>query len=115
METAKLLETGFSTADAEYPEIMQVNGELTIRFTDWQERLVEIRFEDAIAFKWQIAEILLDGERNDCSYEVLNSAWIEAHKNHEDLEEDDKYKHFRFNFNAMGQFEVIALGFTPET
>lgn len=67
MQIAKKIEPGFSTADAEYPEIMQKDGDLSLCFKDWQERLIVVFFSDAIAFKWQMAESFLEGERDDCS------------------------------------------------
>ena len=80
MQIANLIEPGFSTADAEYPEIKQEDGDLTLRFKDWQEKLVEVFFGDAIAFKWQMAESFLANERDDCSYEIEGSEWLELHR-----------------------------------
>ncbi len=43
-ETARLLEPGFSVADAGYPDFTLKDGTLTVEFTDWQERRVRVRF-----------------------------------------------------------------------
>jgi hypothetical protein len=115
MEIAKPIEPGFSTADAESPEIRQEDGDVRLRFKDWQERIVEVFFADAIAHKWESIESFYEGERNDSSYEILGSSWIAEHVQQRIIKESAGYKHYKLNFNAWGQFEVLAKGYTTKT
>lgn len=115
MQIANKIDPGFSTADAEYPEIKQEDGDLTLRFKDWQENTVEVFFGEAIAFKWQMAESLLANERDDCSYEIEESEWLELHRKQGEFGPSEDFKHYKFNFNAIGQFEVLALCYTVKT
>ena len=112
IQIAKLIETGFSTADAEFPEIHQVDGDVVLSFRDWQERLVEVFFSDHIAFRWQMAEILQDKEKDDSCYEILNSSWIDLHIKQGIISQSEEYKHYKFNFNSCGQFEILAQSYT---
>ncbi|WP_415889829.1 hypothetical protein ACMXYV_00485 [Neptuniibacter sp. SY11_33] len=114
MQIAKQIEPGFSTADAEYPVIRQEDGDLTLCFKDWQENSVEVFFGDVIAFKWQMVESFLANERDDCSYEIEGSEWLDLHRKQGEVESEE-YKHYKFNFNAIGQFEVLALCYIVKT
>jgi hypothetical protein len=115
MESAKLIQPGFSTADAEYPEIHQVDGDVILKFKDWQEKKVEVFFADPIAFKWQMAERFFEGERDDSSYEIADSEWLRLHLSQSAISENEDYKHYKFNFNGCGQFEILALSYTVKT
>ncbi|MFA0294330.1 hypothetical protein AB4487_23580, partial [Vibrio splendidus] len=115
LEIAKLIDTGFSTADAEYPEIFQVDGDVILKFRDWREEKVEIFFADPIAMKWQMAESSLNGERCDSCYEIEQSNWLKLHIDQDEVSESEGYKHFKFNFNEIGQFEVLALNYQLKT
>ena len=112
MQVTQKIDPGFSTADAEYPEIKQVDGDLTLYFKDWKERLIEVFFGDTIAFKWQMAESFLEEERNDSSYKIENSDWLRLHVKQGIIGSNEGYNHYKFNFNDIGQFEVIALCYT---
>ena len=111
LEIAKLIETGFSTADAEYPEILQIEGDVILKFRDWREEKVEVFFADPIAMKWQMAESFLNGERYDSCYEIEQSNWLKLHIDQDEVSESEGYKHFKFNFNENGQFEILALSY----
>lgn len=115
MEIAKLIQSGFSTADAEYPQIHQEDGDVILRFKDWQEKEVEVFFADPIAFKWQMAESFHKEERDDSSYEILNSEWLALHLKQGGISESEEYRHYKFNFNGCGQFEILCLSFTVKT
>ena len=52
-ESAKLLQPGFSVADAEYPKFALQNGVLILEFLDWQESMVRVRFLDVAGVRWQ--------------------------------------------------------------
>lgn len=115
METVKLLDLGFSTADAEYPELHQEDGDLRAEFKDWQEKAIKLYFADPVAFKWQMVFDLLEGERDDCCYEICSSFWLKQHVELEVINRDEGYKHFRLNFNELGQLDVIALNIEVRT
>ncbi|WP_065188519.1 hypothetical protein [Shewanella woodyi] len=115
MERFELIDTKFSTADAEYPEITQIDGDVILKFKDWQEQDIEVFFADSIAFKWQMAEVLTPEERFDSCYEVVNSQWLQLHVDHEIISNTEGYKHYKFNFNELGVFEVLALAYTLKT
>jgi hypothetical protein len=111
LEVAKQINPGFSTADADYPEIHQVDGDLILRFKDWQERLIEVFFVAPVACKWEMLQSFLEGEGNDLSYEILNSSWLSEYVKQGIIERSEEYKHYKFNFNESGQFEVLANGY----
>ncbi len=111
MEKVRLIETGFPTADSEYPVVVADGGTLTLKFEDWQEKAIEVYLGEPVAYKWQMAESLWIGERNDSCYEVDNSTWLAAHVGQEIVSEEEKYKHYRFNFNENGNLEVLAIGY----
>ena len=115
MERAKLIDTGFSTVDAEYPVILSDGGTLTLRFEDWQENEVEIYFGEPVAFKWQMCESFLENEREDSCYEIENSKWLAEHISQSVVTKEEGYIHYKFNFNGNGQLEVLALGYMQKT
>jgi RNAse (barnase) inhibitor barstar len=108
---AQLLDPGFSTADADYPEIHLRKGDLMIRFQDWQEEIVEVWFIDSIANQWQEAQVYLEDERDDSCYEILHSCWLFDHRKQGIIDSSEDYKHYRFNFNTCGQLAVIARSY----
>ncbi len=79
MERAEIIEPGFSTADAEFPNINMDEGDLVLRFLDWQERQREVFFPDTAAFKWQMIETLIEGEEYDRSHVITESKWLAEH------------------------------------
>lgn len=115
MEKVEILDTGFSTADADSPEFTQEKGDLLLHYNDWQEKLATVFFVDTVAFKWQMALSLRDGERDDCCYKVLNSLWLQEQIEAEVIRLDEGYNHYKFNFNEIGQLEVIAQDFKLRT
>lgn len=112
IQIAKPIETGFSTADAEFPTIRQINSDVVLKFKDWQERFIEVFFSNPIAFRWQMAEILHDKERDDLCYEILNSSWIDLHIKQGIISQLEDYKHYKFNFNSCGQFEILSPSYS---
>lgn len=111
MNIPKILNTSFTTADAEFPEIHQIDGDRIIKFKDWQGENIEVFFADPIAFKWQMADSFYKDERDDCCYEILESEWISEHMEQGEVSETEGYHHYKFNFNSCGQFEVLAISF----
>jgi len=76
-ERAKLLQPGFSTADAEYPDFALSNGVLRVEFTDWREQRVVVEFAEVAGVRWQEAGPHGPEERDDSVYEIMDSDWLE--------------------------------------
>ena len=106
------LDPGFSTADAEYPELHAAAGTLRVSFTDWQQRVVAVQFNEVCAFRWQEAESLLTGEPYDGSCELVESDWVAQHLAQGSVPSEANLRHLRFNFNACGQLEVLCVSFS---
>jgi hypothetical protein len=103
------LELPFSTADASRPEIVYSDGTLRIQFVDWQRNLVCLSFEDAVSFSWEDSEVGLDTQhRDDCSYVVDQSRWLERHLNVSAVTKGEPHRHFKLCFNELGILQVIA-------
>ena len=109
---AEPLQPGFSTADAEYPELRLIGGVLSVKFQDWTERTVQVQFNEVCAFRWQEAENLLEGEPYDGACEVMQSEWLKRHVEAGSVSPDSGYRHLRFNFNACGQLELLCTSFS---
>ena len=110
-----LIEPGFSTADASRPTFDYSDREyLQVIFDDWREEQVVVLFREVVAVKWQTAESLSTGERDDSSYEVLNSPWLAVHREQGLIEASSDLHHYKFNFNAVGELEVLCAGFRIE-
>lgn len=114
-EKAVLLNVPFSTADAEYPVIKQKNGDVYVEYSDWQEKVVKLVFRDSVGFKWQMVFDLITGERDDECYEIACSSWVQKNIELGVIRESENYKHFRLNFNEIGQLEVLCLSLEQGT
>jgi hypothetical protein len=104
------VDLGIRIADAEAVSLEYDGTELALRFTDWQETLRKVRFADAVAFKWQRAEDVQPGEQWDGTNIVVDSAWLQQHRDQREAGLD--HRHFKFNFNAAGVLEVICVKVT---
>lgn len=108
-ERAKIIDPGFSVADADLPSISTSDEGLIIRFRDWREDSIEALFIDAVSFRWdEIDWDLVEGERFDSVHVIDNSEWMTEHLAQNSFASDDGFKHYRLNFNAGGTLEVIA-------
>ncbi len=112
MERAEIIDPGFSTADSEFPNINMNEGDLVLKFKDWQEVQREVFFSDVVAFKWQMIETFIEGEEYDRSHLITDSSWLTEHLKQGEVGAQEDYKHYKFNFNGNGQLEVISNGFT---
>ena len=112
MERAEIIDPGFSTADSDFPDINMAEGDLILKFKDWQEIQREVFFPDAVAFKWQMIETFIEGEEYDRSHIIAESKWLAEHIKQGEIGAQEDYKHYKFNFNGNGQLEVISNGFT---
>ena len=108
-----LLQPGFSTADADYPELHLRADVLHLSFKDWREQPVRVEFAGVCAVSWQEAEELLPDEPYDGACEVHNSPWAARHA--EEANPTDLLRHFRFNFNGSGQLQVLCVSFATLT
>jgi hypothetical protein len=105
-ESFVALSAGFSTADADRPDIAYARGDLLVKFKDWREQLVALRFPDAVAFRWQNEAALPAGVRDDSSYEVTDSAWIAELRSFNALPQEPH--HYMLCFNAAGVLAVVS-------
>jgi hypothetical protein len=105
--------SGFSTPDADPPQIAYSDGDLSVTFTDWREQSVALRFPDAVAFRWQDNAALPPDVRDDCSYEVTDSAWIAELCCLNSLPREPH--HYMLCFNAAGVLQVVSGRVTVET
>jgi hypothetical protein len=102
---------GFSTADAQYPELRASAGTLWLSFLDWQEQRIEVAFREVCAYRWQEIESLLPNEPYDGSCEVHQSEWVAQHLAQGVVPSDAQLRHLRLNFNACGQLEILCVSF----
>ncbi len=109
VERFKIVDLGFSVADAEDVSMKYDGSTLFLTFTDWQEQIINVTFENTIAFKYQEAEYYLsDAERFDCCHLVENSEWLKLHINQSMTWDSEAWDHYKLNFNADGIFEVLC-------
>ncbi|MEP6903458.1 MAG: hypothetical protein ABJA66_17155 [Actinomycetota bacterium] len=99
---------GFSTADAENIETFFFNGStLWLKFFDWREQVWRVEFSEVVAFSWNQEEVEHQELRDDCVYEVKDSDWLGKYRKIGTIGIIDKYKHYKFCFNAYGILDVI--------
>jgi hypothetical protein len=101
-QKSRPLTLGFSTADAEQPEIKYEKGTLHLIFKDWQDKLVKLQFEEALAFSWAS-----DDPVEEVS-EIENSEWIKALSKDWSPEDLKDKRHFMVSFNAVGTLNVVS-------
>ncbi len=105
----ELLNVPFSTADAEYPQVISEHGSLRVAFSDWREKIVLLLFHDAVAFSWDEGDAVVEGDhRDDCSYIVHNSPWLAMHQERGTMIRPEAHRHFKLCFNAVGVLQVLA-------
>ena len=105
-ESYVILSAGFSTADADRPDITYANGDLLVKFKDWREQPVALRFPDAVAFRWQDEAELPASVRDDTPYEVIDSTWVAELRSFNALPPEPH--HFMLCFNAAGVLDVVS-------
>ena len=103
------VDLGFSVADGEKIELSYDNQVLRVSFVDWQEKRIVFLCRDTIAFRWQEAEYLLSSdERDDSSYEIIESTWLQQHHEQGMTWEGTTFHHYKLNFNVAGILEMIC-------
>ena len=99
----------FSTADAEYPQVVSERGCLRVAFRDWREKLVTLLFHDVAAFSWDDGDAAVDANhRDDYSYIVRDSPWLARHREVGTLMPSEDHRHYKLCFNAAGVLQVLA-------
>jgi hypothetical protein len=99
----------FSTADAEYPNLVLERGQLRVSFRDWRERSVTLLFQDVVAFSWDEGDAALNAtHRDDCCYLVHDSPWLARHREVGTVMQEVDCRHFKLCFNAAGVLQVLA-------
>jgi len=106
---ATAINPGFSVADGESPKLELDGQTLTLRFVDWQECAVTVRFADAVAVRWQEAEHYYEGDDpyDGCSL-VEDSPWVAEHVRQGCTFGEAEFRHIKLNFNAAGILEVLC-------
>lgn len=103
------LHASFSTADAEYPQIVSDHGFLRVTFQDWREKTVGLVFHDVAAYSWDDGDAAIDtGHRDDCCYVVRDSHWLARHREVGTVMPSEGHRHFKLCFNAVGVLQVLA-------
>jgi hypothetical protein len=97
----------FSVADAEGVHLSYAEGDLVLRFVDWQENPIEHRFVGALAFRWA-ARPSADTPRDDSTFEVLDSSWLLDEVRLEGFSNPEAFVHYVLCFNAAKVLEVIS-------
>ena len=107
-EIYQIADVSFSTADADLPSIaFDVSNTLYLEFMDWREKIVRLKFKEVLGFKWDEGDIH-QGEKDDVTYEIVNSQWLRRLKEHNVAGED--HRHYKLCFNASGNFDVLFSG-----
>ena len=116
METAEIIDPGFSVADGEDVRLTKGDQGLILQFRNWQEEQIQALFVDAVSYRWdQIDWDLLEGERFDSTHVIANSEWLREHVAQRSIEENEGYVHYRLNFNACGTLQVLAKSIMNQT
>ncbi len=117
MEIYKKLEN-FSTADAEDLQVNFSAGQLTVSFTDWQEKNIVLKFNNVLAYR--TGPFFGNAPSQDTAYEVTNSTWVsENEQAFKDLALNEfsvpaadfanKFRHYKLCFNDLEiAVDVIA-------
>lgn len=105
----ELLEMPFSTADAENPELVFESGCLRGTFRNWQGQVVRLLFHDVAAFSWDSGDAALKADhRDDCTYVVQGSKWLQQHLEVESITPEEEHRHYMLCFNAIGVLQVLS-------
>lgn len=107
MEVLVTANLGFSVADGEAITMAFDSGDLMLRFCDSREQNVELRFVEALAFRWP-ARPTVETPRDDSTYEVRGSNWSADEVQLEGPARPEEFVHHVLCFNAEKVLEVIG-------
>ena len=103
----------FSIADADAPTLAYERDILVVRFQDWRERTVELRFNNVVAFSWDDGDAALcNTHRDDTSYVVIGSEWLRRHLEVRNMSRNEGHGHYKLCFNAAGILQMISSELT---
>ena len=102
MEKVKVINSIFSTADAEDVSIEFDSYDLVLRFTDWQGLNHVIKFSDTEFMRWD-DDVNYKKFRGDCPHEIIDSELIKT-KNLD----SNVFHHYMLCFNAASNLEIIS-------
>jgi hypothetical protein len=109
MPQYQIIDLGFSTADAEKPELTYVGGEIQFSFIDWREQTVRFVASDVCAFAWN-DKLDVGDIRDDVTYEVFDSDLIQKYCEAHVISPEEGFRNFKLCFNAMGVLDVLCKG-----
>jgi len=107
-ETVVLLEPGFSTTDAEYPDFALRGNTLFLDFVGWHGQHMRVRFDDIAGVRWDECESDSTEPCDDCVYAIVDSEWVKRLHHTGGREPTEVHRHFKLCFNANGPLEVLA-------
>jgi hypothetical protein len=110
----RVLDVGFVTWDSETGPFLSLldmpsTTVLLMTFVDVHGWLVSVRFDDAVAMRWQVVPEHFGGERDDRCYEVTGTKWLADHQVDTGTEH---LRHLSLPFNAVGFLEVLCTAIT---
>jgi hypothetical protein len=80
-----------------------------LKFSDWQGQEFQVEFTEVIGFSWNEEELEHKKMKDDCVYEVVNSALLEKHKAIGNIYNASAHKHYKLCFNAHGILDIAFV------
>ena len=102
MESIKIINKLFSTADAEDVSIEFDSYDLILRFNDWQGQSHTIKFSETEFMRWD-EDIDFNKFNYDCPHEIFESDLIKSKKL-----DPTHFHHYMLCFNAASNLEIIS-------
>jgi len=96
----------FSVADGEDVDLSFSDGDIVLTFVDLQEKRVEHRFSEVLAFRWS-ARPTTETPRDDSTFEVTESSWLLEEVRLEGYAKPEDFVHHVLCFNASKVLEVM--------
>ena len=107
MPTYQIIDLGFSTSDADNPDLRFTGGDFSFSFTDWREQPVRFIAAEVCTFSW-VDEGAISDIRDDVTYEVFDSELMQKCYSSSIISPRDGYRHFKLCFNAIGVLDVVC-------
>ena len=97
----------FSVADGEQVDVSFSGDDLVLSFVDWQDKRVEHRFSEVLAFRWS-ARPTTQTPRDDSTFEVVESSWLLDEVRLDGYAKPEDFVHHVLCFNASKVLEVVS-------
>lgn len=107
-EEAREVHLGFSTADALHRDFYFADREFVLNIVDWGDNPFRIAFLDVLGVKYQEADSTGPEPRDDYTYEILNSKWLNTHYSQNIIRPDEGHRHLKLCFNRGGVYEILC-------